>query len=646
MYFSILLTYIAPAIKLDLNYSHSFKVDFVCLFSFLNSEFSRKEMLTSSVMTNCSTKQQQQQEDEISAMKWAKLLPVHDSCMHELSQEVITIGSSEECSILVKDENVSASHCMLIKDPDNVIWLYDCSEDKGTRCNNGKWLNQDCISLHNGDYFHLVWDEVDESKRIGFCILLSDDNSQKMDSINDECHDKAKIMKMTTTMMITPVECQTQPSTSSSSSTASTSMSADSEMESCLTCVICGDIYFECCSVQPCLHSFCTLCWLKWQKSECPMCRKHVSAYAKNHQLNDLVEVFLRKYPEKSKSTEEQNEIKEEIRRLATPTNNYQNRRYNRRNRRQRVERYAVTGGIGRNGLLHTGGGGGAAATATSSNISLINVDEITLATTTSSIVNEIITTNNPTSIVNYPMTNDTVIPTMMSSSVYTPFNSSCIFCSWVPPNGRRDQSSSGSGGGSRLAGVGNHVTRDNECSSHCFCACCRRPMPSQTSLHPRGINTIECEICRRTFCSLINPTGCAGCNGYCLSRLQDLTRYTTIPRTLLLNNRIETEILNDYLTSQGISIPRFIEQCLSTFISSTIIYPSLVLSENSLVCTSCGEHVLSELAYKYRVSICADQLPDEVVLKPNCYYGRYCRYQSNNYHHARRFNHICERSF
>ncbi|VDQ16605.1 unnamed protein product, partial [Trichobilharzia regenti] len=69
-----------------------------------------------------------------------------------------------ECSILVKDENVSASHCMLIKDPDNVIWLYDCSEDKGTRCNNGKWLNQDCISLHNGDYFHLVWDEVDESK--------------------------------------------------------------------------------------------------------------------------------------------------------------------------------------------------------------------------------------------------------------------------------------------------------------------------------------------------------------------------------------------------------------------------------------------------------------------------------------------------
>ncbi|CAH8858273.1 unnamed protein product [Trichobilharzia szidati] len=591
-------------------------------------------MLTSSVM-NCSTKQQE--EDELSAMRWAKLLPVHDSCMHELFQEVITIGSSEECSIHVKDDNVSASHCMLIKDPDNVIWLYDCSEDKGTRCNNGKWLNQECITLHNGDYFHLVWDEFDESKRIGFCILLSDDNYPKVDPVDGECcDDKVKIMK---TMMITPVETQTQPSSSTESiktPSASTSMSADSEMETCLTCVICGDIYFECCSVQPCLHSFCTLCWLKWQKSECPMCRKHVSAYAKNHQLNDLVEVFLRKYPEKSKTVEEQNEIKQEITRLATPTNNYQNRRYNRRNRRQR-ERYAVTGGIGRNGLLHTGGGGGGATT--SSNISLINVDEITLANTasSSSVVNEL-TLASPTLTVNYPM-NNTAIATM-SSSVYIPFNSGCIFCSWVPPNGRRDQS------GSRVAGVGNPVSRDNECASHCFCACCRRPMPSQTSLHPRGMNTIECEICRHTFCSLINPNGCTGCNGYCLSRLQDLTRYTTIPRTLLLNNRIETEILNNYLTSQGISIPRFIEQCLSTFISSTIIYPSSVLNENSLVCTSCGEHVLSELAYKYRLSICSDQLPDEVVLKPNCYYGRYCRYQSNNYHHARRFNHICERSF
>lgn len=67
----------------------------------------------------------------------------------------------------------------------------------------------------------------------------------------------------------------------------------------------------------------------------CFKCRKSVSAYAKNHQLNNLVDVFLRKHPgknsyvwwcvcliiiilfiEKLKSESEQNEIKQEIARL------------------------------------------------------------------------------------------------------------------------------------------------------------------------------------------------------------------------------------------------------------------------------------------------------------------------------------------
>ncbi|KAK4470978.1 hypothetical protein MN116_005663 [Schistosoma mekongi] len=102
---------------------------------------------------------------EKTSIKWAKLLSVHDSSMHELSQEVVTIGSSEECSIVIKHEQISSSHCLLMKDPDNVIWLHDCSET-GTHCNiDGHWLRQDCVTLHTGDYFHLVWDEIDANKR-------------------------------------------------------------------------------------------------------------------------------------------------------------------------------------------------------------------------------------------------------------------------------------------------------------------------------------------------------------------------------------------------------------------------------------------------------------------------------------------------
>ncbi|VDP48449.1 unnamed protein product [Schistosoma curassoni] len=252
--------------------------------------------------------------------------------------------------------------------------------------------------------------------------------------------------------------------------------------------------------------------------------------------------------------------------------------------------------------------------------------------------------------------------------------------------------------------------------SAHCYCTCCNRPMPSRTTtisqLH--NINRTECEVCRRTFCSLINPYGCSTCDGYCLSRVQgtskwqvlnrtkfkftwtaidqshvgicascadcldialrhklfkqrwivassgiqysgsrgenqlcdaDLTRYNSIPRNLLLNNRIETRILDDYLTSQGISIPTFINHCLTFYINTTSIYSSCILNRNSLICKNCSERLLSQLAYQYRLSICPNELPTDVIIKPNCYYGQYCRYQSYNYNHARRFNHICERS-
>ncbi|RTG81315.1 E3 ubiquitin-protein ligase CHFR [Schistosoma bovis] len=526
-------------------------------------------------------------EREETSLKWAKLLSVHDSFMHELSQEVITIGSSEECMIVIKHEEVSSPHCLLMKDPDDVIWLYDCSKT-GTRCNDGKWLQQDCVTLHTGDYFYLLWDEVDVTKRVGFCVLFVDDF--KLLASSGES-DKIK----TTELPLQPSSSQfMKPSTSND----------DTDLENCLTCVICGDIYFECCSVQPCLHSFCTLCWLRCKRYECPMCRKSVSAYAKNHQLNNLVDVFLRKHPEKLKSESEQNEIKQEIARLTRLPNH--TRRYNNRTRRNR-ERITLTGGD--YGLLSSSSG-------------------------VFPVVPTITTTATTRSVSSGPI----IMPTSL------PMSAGCVICSWLPPSYDRRGNSMTSISGITL---GDHGPRIEECSAHCYCTCCNRPMPSRTTTIPQlhSINRTECEVCRRTFCSLINPYGCSTCDGYCLSRVQDLTRYNSIPRNLLLNNRIETRILDDYLTSQGISIPTFINHCLTFYINTTSIYSSCILDRNSLICKNCSERLLSQLAYQYRLSICPNELPTDVIIKPNCYYGQYCRYQSYNYNHARRFNHICERS-
>ncbi|XP_018645133.1 hypothetical protein Smp_164690 [Schistosoma mansoni] len=422
--------------------------------------------------------------------------------MHELSQEVITIGSSEECLIVIKHEEVSNPHCLLMKDPDDVIWLYDCSKT-GTRCSDGKWLQQDCVTLHTGDYFYLLWDEVDVSKRVGFCVLFVDDF--KLLALSGES-DKIK----TTGLPLQPSSPKfMKPSTSND----------DTDLENCLTCVICGDIYFECC-----------------------------------------------------------------------------------RNR----ERITFTGGD--YGLLRSSSG-------------IFPIVPTITTTTTSSV-----------------STGPIIMPTSL------PMSAGCVICSWLPPSYDRRGNSMTSISGITLS---DHGPRIEECSAHCYCTCCNRPMPSRTTTIPQlhGINRTECEVCRRTFCSLVNPYGCSTCDGYCLSRVQDLTRYNSIPRNLLLNNRIETRILDDYLTSKGVTIPTFINHCLTYYMNTTTISSLCTLNGNSLICKHCGERLLSQLAYQYRLTICSNELPNDVINKPNCYYGRYCRYQSYNYNHARRFNHICERS-
>ncbi|VDP69356.1 unnamed protein product [Echinostoma caproni] len=179
-------------------------------------------------------------------------------------------------------------------------------------------------------------------------------------------------------------------------------------------------------------------------------------------------------------------------------------------------------------------------------------------------------------------------------------------------------------------------------CAMHDICACCQRPVPAYVP-QQSSENQVQCEICRRSFCALISPTGCPNCLNDCLTRLIDLRNMTALPSDLLLRNTVETSILKDHLATKGISVSDFVQSCLDN-LDPNLFGPN-GSTDQSLICHGCGLRCLSQMAYKQREAIPNDELPVTVTARPNCYYGRKCRTQRTNMSHAHRYNHICEQT-
>ncbi|XP_047142431.1 E3 ubiquitin-protein ligase CHFR isoform X1 [Hydra vulgaris] len=79
------------------------------------------------------------------------------------------------------------------------------------------------------------------------------------------------------------------------------------DFEENLICVICQEIFHDCYSCQPCMHSFCAGCYSVWklESSQCPTCRKEVESVYKNHTLNNLSLAYLNLNPNKCRSKED-----------------------------------------------------------------------------------------------------------------------------------------------------------------------------------------------------------------------------------------------------------------------------------------------------------------------------------------------------
>jgi len=85
----------------------------------------------------------------------------------------------------------------------------------------------------------------------------------------------------------------------------------DDEMEQNLQCGICQDILYKCASVMPCLHTFCCSCLKDWsmKSTDCPECRKGMKGVNKNHMIQNMVDTYLMKHPQKKRSAQEVAEL-------------------------------------------------------------------------------------------------------------------------------------------------------------------------------------------------------------------------------------------------------------------------------------------------------------------------------------------------
>ena len=85
----------------------------------------------------------------------------------------------------------------------------------------------------------------------------------------------------------------------------------DDALEEALTCGICQDVLYKCVALIPCLHTFCCACVTDWidRKTDCPECRKVISGVNKPHQIQNMVDAYLAKHPDKKRTAAEVAEL-------------------------------------------------------------------------------------------------------------------------------------------------------------------------------------------------------------------------------------------------------------------------------------------------------------------------------------------------
>ncbi|CAD7949959.1 unnamed protein product [Amoebophrya sp. A120] len=125
------------------------------------------------------------------------------------------------------------------------------------------------------------------------------------------------------TSTTTPVEVTND----SAGHLATSSTQLRDELLQDITCGVCCDVLYKPICVIPCLHNFCSSCYLEWvhtsvvakrtmkpPKEQCPICRVEVTHRQLNCPLIGIVDTFLKNHPEKKRT---ENDLAEQDRKEA-----------------------------------------------------------------------------------------------------------------------------------------------------------------------------------------------------------------------------------------------------------------------------------------------------------------------------------------
>ncbi|KAJ8005797.1 hypothetical protein DPEC_G00121610 [Dallia pectoralis] len=379
------------------------------------------------------------------------------------------------------------------------------------------------------------------------------------------------------------------------------------KMEESLTCIVCQDLLHDCVSLQPCMHTFCAACYSGWMErsSLCPTCRCPVERIRKNHILNNLVEAYLTNHPEKCRS-------EEDLRNM---------------DRQNKITQDMLQPKVERSFSDEEG---------------------------SSDYLFELSDNDSDTSDISQPFVMCRQCPG------YRKEISQVLWSPGPAPSGPgtpapqdragkqpREGPSSSSSAAASSSNVPTTAPQDYSCppqGSHVICTCCLQPMPDRRA-EPIGqqVSAQQCVACQRPFCHMYWGCQRIGCHG-CLARFNELNLTDKCLDGVLNSNNYESEILQRYLSTRGMSWRDMLQEGLQGLQQGTFYLSDYRINSNAILCFCCGLRAFKELAYKYRQNIPSSELPAAVTSRPDCYWGRNCRTQIKA-HHATKFNHICEQT-
>ncbi|CAG0880505.1 unnamed protein product [Darwinula stevensoni] len=365
------------------------------------------------------------------------------------------------------------------------------------------------------------------------------------------------------------------PSTSGAASTSSFT----GDLLANLTCSICTEVMHQCVAVQPCMHSFCGGCYSKWmaKSNQCPQCRAKVNAVARNHMMQNLVDLFLKENPgfkrakEDIEDLEKSNKINQQVNSkvpLNWPILHQVKVKKNGRGKK-------------RGGILEE----------------VVGEEEVSdVDSSDGSSARHIIGTF------------------FASLERRMSFLTGLFRQLWAPTSVLQ--------------------IRFILCAT-VACERCQIVSGIAKLTHPSLSRNVGSK-CGNFFCHLyLNPCTKQECNG-CLNKLRDMNFGDKVYDRWLLDNTYESQVLKEYLQSKNMSWHNVLQICCDLLEEGSITLPELAgILPDSILCYRCALQAFQSMVYQYRVRLTREDLPAEVTSRQNCYWGRNCRTQLHQPHHA-----------